>query len=381
MGDRNTGPVLSDDQRLAWLRLIRSENIGSSTFRQLLNHYGSAEAALEALPALSRRGGKAQSVEIYTQAQAQREIADAQACGARFVAIGEADYPPLLRHIEAPPPLLAIRGNSDIFKRRCVAIVGARSASLASKKLAARLALELSEADVTIISGLALGIDGAAHKAACPYGTGAVFASGVDRVYPAAHADLMAEIGQNGGAAISEMPMGWEPRARDFPRRNRLISGCSLAVVVIEAAEKSGSLHTARYAADQGRDVLAVPGSPMDTRSAGCNRLIREGATLVTSTEDVLEAINQPNQPLGEIGFAVDETDFLEDESRVTSLPVEPEAGERERLMSALSQVPVGIDELVQETDLGIRSVLILLLELEIAGRLERGVGGQVALL
>lgn len=371
------GPYLSDQQRLAWLRLIRSDNVGPATFRQLLNHFGSADRALTALPDLSRRGGSTRSLRICSHEEAEQELALAHQTGARLVAIGEPDYPPLLRHVEAPPPLLALRGDAEIFQRPCIAIVGARNASLSGKKLAALFASELGQQGVTVVSGLALGIDGAAHKAALDYGTAVVFASGVDKVYPRDHRPLMEDIFKAQGAAISEMPMGWEPRPRDFPRRNRIISGCSYAVVVIEAAERSGSLHTARFAADQGREVLVVPGSPLDPRSAGSNRLIREGATLVRSSADIMEVLlplksQSPQSPLAHPG----DLSLFEEASEGQT----PEADQRNRLIDALSTAPTQVDDLIQETGLSARTVQIVLLELEIAGRLDRSTGGLVSL-
>ena len=237
--------VLNENQRLAWLRLIRSENVGPTTFRELINHFGSAERALEALPGLSRRGGKA-TLRICPLQEAERELAAHEAAGARLVALGEPNYPPHLRHIHGPPPLLSMKGGSMTAGRKTIALVGARNASLSGRKLAAQFAQGLGREGFVIISGLARGIDAAAHETASPTGTVAVFAGGIDVLYPPEHDRLLADILDRGGNAVSEMPFDWKPRGRDFPRRNRLISGISLGVVIIEAAQKSGSLHTAR---------------------------------------------------------------------------------------------------------------------------------------
>ena len=330
-----TAPGLTRDQRLAWLRLIRSENIGPVTFRELINHFGGAAAAIAATPRLAERGGR--RIRIASEDDATRELAAVEAIGARLVALGEAGYPPALRDIESAPPLIAMRGSDDCLQRPTVAIVGSRNASIAGRKFAMQIARGVGEAGFTIASGLARGIDAAAHEAALASGTVAVFAGGLDRTYPPENADLAERIVASGGALVSEMPMGWEPRARDFPRRNRIISGLSLAVVVVEAASRSGSLITARRAADQGRLVFAVPGFPLDPRSGGTNALIREGATLVTSAADII----------GEI------TPMLarETESRpviaegAAPPPVDAGTGERERIVSALGQAPVAVDE------------------------------------
>jgi DNA processing protein len=271
---------LTDAQRIDWLRLIRSDNVGPRTFRSLIHHFGSARAALQRLPELARRGGADRPGRICSEQNAQAELAASQRIGVRLVASGEAGYPPRLSEIDDAPPLLGIRGAPEVLMRPVIAIVGSRNASGAGLKLAGTLARELSEAGFVIASGLARGIDSAAHRASIEGGTVAVLAGGHDRIYPPEHEELLAMILASGGAAISEMPLGHVPRARDFPRRNRLISGAALGVVVVEAAFRSGSLITARIAAEQGREVFAVPGSPLDPRAAGTNDLIKQGATL-----------------------------------------------------------------------------------------------------
>ncbi|WP_334176643.1 DNA-processing protein DprA [Pseudoxanthobacter sp.] len=364
-------PRLSDAQRLSWLRLIRSENVGPATFRSLVNHFGSAQAALDALPDLARRGG-ARRIRIASAADAEAEVAAAARAGVAFIALGEPDYPGALRTIDAPPPLLAVRGDPAVLARPAVAIVGARNASTAGRMMAERIARGCGEAGVVIVSGLARGIDAAAHAAATGTGTVAVLAGGLDRIYPPEHEGLLAEIVARGGAAISEMPMGWTARAHDFPRRNRLISGCSLAVVVVEAARRSGSLHTARFAAEQGRVVLAVPGSPLDPRAEGCNDLIREGALLARHAGDVLEAASPmaggsgPAEPMEE----------------AAPVPMPPIADDSRAIVTeALGPTPIAVDALVRHTGLPQAVVLVVLLELEVAGRLERHAGNRVSLI
>jgi len=248
--DRPSGIPLSDRQKIAWLRLIRSDNVGPATFRDLINHFGSAEAALEVLPALSRRGGAARSIRIASIAEAERELEAADRFGATFLGIGEPGYPAALRRIDGAPPLLAVKGDVSVTAMPAVAMVGARNASISGCKFAALLAREIGAAGYAIASGLARGIDAAAHAASLGRGTIAAMAGGLDCPYPPENLDLYRRICEGEGLAISEMPFGWEPRARDFPRRNRLIAGVSLGLIVVEAAERSGSLISARRAAD-----------------------------------------------------------------------------------------------------------------------------------
>src|SRR5947209_8317931 len=281
---------LSDEERIDWLRLIRCDNIGPRTFKTLLNNFGSASAALDALPMLARRGGAARPLRICSRADAEREIETAARLGATFVASGQPAYPHRLAAIDDAPPLLAVRGNLATLTRPMIAIVGSRNASAAGLKVAERLARELGEAGFAIASGLARGIDAAAHRATLVTGTVAVLAGGHDRIYPEHHTELLEAVLRE-GAAITEMPFGWEPRAQDFPRRNRLISGLSLGVIIVEAAKRSGSLITARYALEQGREVFAVPGSPIDPRAEGTNGLLKQGATLVTEAADVISVL------------------------------------------------------------------------------------------
>ena len=286
------GAALSDEERIDWLRLIRSENVGPRGFRSLLRYFGSARAALAQLPELARRGG-AGTLRICSRSEAERELDAARALGICLIGLGEPEYPARLAEIDDAPPLIAVRGKSSALVRPMVAMVGSRNASAAGAKIAAQLARDLAAAGFVVVSGLARGIDAAAHRASLASGTVAVLAGGHDRIYPAEHAPLVDAILED-GAAVSEMPLGWEPRARDFPRRNRLISGLSVGVVIVEAAQRSGSLITARFALEQGREVFAVPGSPLDPRAQGANSLIKQGATLVTEAADVITAIYEP---------------------------------------------------------------------------------------
>lgn len=366
------GVKLTDEQRIDWLRLIRSDNVGPRTFRILINHYGGARNALKAVPELARRGGAAGPPRIYSREDAERELAAARAFGITLVALGEPDYPPRLQMIDDAPPLLAVRGAIGMFARPLVAIVGSRNASAVGVKFAERLAHDLSAAGFGIVSGLARGIDAAAHRASITTGTVAVLAGGHDRIYPAEHEKLLEMILPE-GAAVSEMPLGWEPRARDFPRRNRLISGLSVGVVVVEAAKRSGSLITARLAAEQGREVFAVPGSPLDPRAEGTNGLLKQGATLVTDAADVIGVL----EPI--LGRPTERT-AEEPEREDRSLGAEPADDDRNRITSLLGPAPVAIDDLVRLSGASPAIVRTVLLELEIAGRLERHGGGLVSL-
>ncbi len=372
MTEPTQGIRLTDEQRIDWLRLIRSQNVGPRTFRALINHFGGARAALEALPALARRGGSGGSPKICSRDVAEREIEAAQKLQARFVAIGETDYPRRLQAIDDAPPLIALRGNRAALDLPAVAIVGSRNASAAGLKLTQRIAHGLSEAGFAIVSGLARGIDAAAHRSTLSTGTIAVLAGGHDHIYPPEHAELVEAILPD-GLALSEMPFGWEPRARDFPRRNRLISGISLGVVIVEAAKRSGSLITARFALEQGREVFVVPGSPLDPRAEGTNGLLKQGATPVTEAADIVTVL----QPIMGIEPPARE---LEAPGSQSTPDAEPAPDERSRVIGLLSPTPVSLDDLVRLSKTSPRIVRIVLLELEIAGRLERHGGGLVSL-
>ena len=391
--------ILTDEQRLDWLRLIRSEKVGPRTFRALINQYGGAAGALEALPDLARRGGRLM-LKVCSRAEAEKEMAAARRLGVRFIAMGEPDYPKTLQAVDTAPPLLALRGSADVLARPSVAIVGSRNASASGLTFAERLARQLGDAGYVVVSGLARGIDTKAHKATLETGTVAVLAGGHDRIYPAQNQPLLQAIVEQGGAVISEMPMDWEPRGRDFPRRNRIVSGLSYGVIVVEAARRSGSLITARFALEQGREVFAVPGSPLDPRAEGTNDLIREGATLCAGVEHVTSVLEpliasgprldqgaeEPHYTLGSEELW-DELD-LPDIVRAPVRPVMPEAGLDEEagadeadLIAFLGPSPVAVDDLVRQSGLSIRNVQMALLELEIAGRLERHGGNAVSLI
>jgi DNA processing protein len=367
---------LNDAQRLNWLRLLRSDNVGAATFRDLINRFGSAGAALDALPDLAARGG-GRKIRIATLAEAEAEIDKVARFGGRIAAIGETEYPPMLRHMDVPPPLVTVMGRSEVFAAPAVSIVGARNASASGARMARQLAGELGKAGFAVVSGLARGIDAAAHWASLESGTVAVLAGGLDKPYPPENLELVGRIARS-GAVITEMPFGWEPRARDFPRRNRLIAGLGLGLIVVEAAQRSGSLISARLAGELGRLVFAVPGSPLDPRAAGSNGLLKDGAILTLSSDDVIEQIRPmmgraPVSALREPESAMLEPAFDE-------APDEPERDERARLVEALSPIPTALDDLVRHTGLSARGVRTLLLELDLAGRLERHSGGAVSL-
>jgi DNA processing protein len=359
---------LSDAERLNRLRLIRSDNIGPRTFRALIRHCGDAATALERLPELARRGGAARPGRICSEDDARAELAACKKLGVSLASPGEAFYPPRLAMIDDAPPLLGVRGNLEALMRPMIAIVGSRNASGAGLKFAQTLAHDLGQAGFVVISGLARGIDQAAHRASMAGGTVAVLAGGQDRIYPPEHEDLLFALLET-GAAISEMPLGYVARAHDFPRRNRLISGASLGVVVVEAAQRSGSLITAPMANEQGREVFSVPGSPIDPRAGGTNDLIKQGATLVTEAADIINAV----QPIMARPLALEEPDDEYSEA-------EPDTGERARIVALLGPTPVLLDDLIRLSGSSPATVRTVLLELELAGRLERHGGGMVSL-
>ncbi|WP_421868474.1 DNA-processing protein DprA [Pararhizobium sp.] len=369
------GIALTERQRIAWLRLIRSDNVGPATFRDLINHFGSAETALEMLPELSRRGGSTRAIRVATIAEAEKELSAAHRFGARFIGIGEQDYPPALRQIDGAPPLLAVKGNAATGTLPSLGIVGSRNASISGTKFAAMIARDVGRAGYSIISGLARGIDTAAHRASLETGTIAALAGGLDQPYPPENIGLLDEITRGNGLAISEMPFGWEPRARDFPRRNRLIAGVSLGLAVVEAAARSGSLITARYAADFGRLVFAVPGSPLDPRCQGTNGL-KDGATVTTEAQDILQAL----APLSRIDLFTPPQAEEPGEHEGGPMAPPPDANDRMRITNALGPTPVEIDDIIRHTGLAASAVYLVLLELDLAGRLHRHPGGLVSL-
>lgn len=372
---------LSDEQRLSWLRLIRSQNVGPATFRDLISHYGTASAALEALPELAKRGGAASRIKICPIEDAEQELARCERVGARFIAIGEPDYPPVLRNADQSPPLISVIGSSEILLQKAVAIVGSRNASITGMKLTQRFAYELGEQGYIIASGLARGIDTAAHRASLESGTIAVFAGGVDYVFPDENIELAKAIVDNGGALISEMPIGLQPRAKDFPKRNRIVTGVAQGVVVIEAAKRSGSLISARLANEMGRVVLAVPGSPLDPRSEGTNNLIKQGATLVTSTDDILDAIKPLDSDAGEFVYDISEEDEINAFDTTSNEDRTADEECRSAILLSLSPSPVEIDDVIRFSKATPAQVQLVLVELDLAGRLERHTGNRISLI
>ncbi|MDX1575046.1 MAG: DNA-processing protein DprA [Kiloniellales bacterium] len=369
--------VLPPAEKLARLRLARSENVGPITFRQLLERYGSGEAALAALPELARRGGRKRPIRITPAGAAEDEVAALEAFGAALLVLGELGYPPRLAEVEDAPPVLSLLGHRHLTDQPAVAMVGARNASANGRRLAQRLAADLGAAGFAVASGLARGIDAAAHQGALETGTIAVVAGGLDVVYPEENRALYEEI-VGRGLVLSEMPPGTVPQSRHFPRRNRLISGLALGVVVVEATLRSGSLITARFALEQGREVFAVPGSPLDPRARGCNRLLRQGAGLVEGAEDVVEVLDRIlASPLREPAAVPPAGD------RPAARPLADEAetaAARTTVEDLLGPDPVTVDELARAGDLPLPLLQQVLLELELAGRIERHPGQKVAL-
>ncbi len=364
--------ALDDRERRDWLRLARTEHVGPVTFASLIARFGSAGAALAELPRLAARGGGKNFI-LPPVADSAREIEALAKLGGRLIAACEPDFPQGLAALEPPPPMIAVLGNGHLLKRDMVAIVGARNASALARKFAFVMAQELAAANLAIASGMARGIDAAAHEGALGTGTVAVLAGGVDVVYPPENQKLYDAIREQ-GAIISEMRLGEQPQARHFPRRNRLISGLARGLVVVEAAERSGSLITAQYALEQGREIFAVPGSPLDPRARGANRLIREGATLTESAEDVLAV-------LGPILGG----EFRDPEGAGPNIPPDAAALEaeadrvRRAVEEALGPAPVHADELIRLTGAPASAVLTVLLELELAGRCRRHPGNLVS--
>ena len=350
------------------LRLIRTPQVGPVTYRQLLARFGSATAALEAIPDLARRGG-GRSPVVAPAGIAERELEAARRLGATLLFLDADGYPPLLAEVDNAPPVLMVRGRRELLERTAVAMVGARNASAAACRFARQIAHDLGQSDVTIVSGLARGIDTAAHVGSIDAGTVAVIAGGIDVVFPPENRELQERIATE-GLLIAEQPPGTEPSARHFPYRNRIIAGLAVGTVVVEAAPRSGSLITARLAGEMGREVMAVPGSPLDPRAQGCNGLIRDGAILIQSVADVLETV----RPI---------------DARMVRSPMSPYGAEpprdaddddRRRVEQLLGPVPVSVDEIARQSALPLPLVQTVLLELELAGRLERHAGGRVAL-
>ncbi|MFM5924353.1 MAG: DNA-processing protein DprA [Novosphingobium sp.] len=360
--------ALSQEEAFARIRLLRSPNVGPVSYRQLLRRFGEAKAALVALPDLAGRGGA--SYRIAPEERVTREVAAVRAAGARYLFHDGPDYPSLLAELDSAPPILTCRGDTGLAARPCVAIVGARNASAAAVKLARQLAGDLADAGLVVVSGLARGIDGAAHRAALSGGTIGVIASGIDIAYPPEHLDLQEEVASK-GLLLAEQPPGTEPLARHFPSRNRIIAGLTAGTVVVEAAPRSGSLITARLAGEAGREVMAIPGSPLEPRSQGCNQLIREGAVLVQSAADVIELVT---------GFDGNpRSSFREGAHPFEPLPDDLGAGPAD-VAALLTTAPVPVDELIRQSGESPAAVQLALLELELAGRLVRHAAGRVSL-
>lgn len=364
---------LTRDERIDWLRLIRTRNIGPRLFIDLVARFGSASAALDSLPELARRGGSRRKFTIPSIESATAELAAVENMGARAIALHDADYPDTLAAIADPPPLLFVRGGADILSKPTIAVVGARNASAHGRRFAEEIAGQLGEAGFIVVSGLARGIDAAAHTGALERGTVAAIAGGLDVVYPPEHEELQHRIAET-GAVVSEQPPGTRPTARHFPARNRLISGLSHGVLVVEAALKSGSLITARLALEQGRDVFAVPGSPRDPRCKGANDLIRQGAVLTENASDIVDAVTlQVQKP--------PHREPPEFQPPPVESPVNPAPQSvHDRITELLGATPTGVDELVRECHMSAASVQSALLELELLGRIERHPGNRISL-
>ncbi len=367
--------ALSNAERLAWLRLSRSENIGPVTFFQLLRHFGSAEEALRGAPELARRGGRGRALHLFPEADAENEIEALTALGGRLIAASEPAYPPALAAIADPPPLLAMRGHAHLLGERMIAVVGARNASASGNRFARQIAADLGAEGFVIASGLARGIDASAHEGSLATGTVAVVAGGVDTVYPTENAALHERVIAE-GAMIGEMPLGTAPLASHFPRRNRIISGVSLGIVVVEAARRSGSLITARLAGEQGREVFAVPGSPLDPRCRGANDLIRQGAVLTEGAADIVAALE------GVLARPLDEGRIPEEFAPSPQPPADESELEKARaeILERLGPTPIEVDELIRQCQVTASVALTVLLELELAGRLDRHPGNRFSL-
>lgn len=363
--------TLDDREKIAWLRLIRTENVGPITFHNLIDTFKSAGRAIEALPTLSRRGGRLKDIKLFDEFAALKEMEKLARRGGEMVFAAEKDYPLSLSTIEDAPPVLSVLGNKRLLNLPAIGIVGARNASLNGRKFAEKLARDLGAGGQMVASGLARGIDASAHAGALETGTIAAVAGGVDIIYPQENTSLYQQI-KSEGCIVAESPLGMEPMAKHFPKRNRIISGLSSSVIVVEATVKSGSLITARMAAEQGRDVYAVPGHPFDPRAAGPNKLIQDGATLVQTAADILDNIAQfsaTRQALNEPAqSAWSPADLSEKDAEDV----------REIILQNLSTMPVTVDELVRSCHLTIPAVQMVLLELELAGRIQRLPGNRI---
>lgn len=363
---------LSGAQRTDWLRLARTRGVGPVTFAKLIERFSTPEAAIEALPRLARRGGRVDPMKVVSRAEAEDELSALDAMGARLLCACEPDFPKGLAVIDPPPPVISTLGPLDPDGQPGCAMVGSRNASAIGIRFAGNIARELGQREVTIVSGLARGIDGAAHAASVETGTIAVVAGGLGHIYPPEHEALYRAIAEQ-GLVVSESHPRYQATARDFPRRNRLISGLSLGVLVIEAAERSGTLITARYALEQGREVMAVPGSPLDPRARGTNRLLRDGAALVETADDVIAVLQSASRPRFE-----EPGDYDYEDEMTPSRDLESEADAiREKVAGLLSPSPVSRDELTRQLGAAPQAVMAALIELELAGRAELLPGGM----
>ena len=378
-------PRLIESRLIDSLRLARTDGVGPVTFRRLLDRFASPAAAIDALPGLAKAGGRAQAPVVPPKVDAEREIAALRKLGGQFLIWGQPDYPELLALLDDAPPVVAVLGDPAILSERAVALVGSRNASINGQRMAESLAAELAQAGLIVVSGMARGVDAAAHTGALRTGkTIAAVAGGLDIPYPPEHADLQRQIAES-GAVISESPLGTAPQARHFPRRNRLIAGLSLGVVVVEAAPRSGSLITARLAQENGREIFAVPGSPLDPRARGANDLIRQGAHLTENLDDILS--NLPDHPSRQgisrspLFARPDPRGLREPETPFQTSDTAP--GEmahiREKILSLLTPAPTAVDDLVRRCQFSAPAVMAALLELEIAGRVETLPGNRVA--
>jgi len=364
---------LSAEERIDWLRLIRTRFVGPHLFIDLIERFSTAAAALEALPELARRAGRRRKFSIPERGDIEAELEALTAAGGRAIGLYEPDYPETLAAIPDPPPLLFLHGDAAMLKRPAVAIVGARNASANGRRFAEEIATELGDAGFVVVSGLARGIDAAAHTGALQTGTIAAVAGGIDVVYPPEHEDIQKRIAAT-GALVSEQPVGTRPTARHFPARNRLVSGLSQGVLVVEAALKSGSLITSRLALEQGREVFAVPGSPRDPRCKGTNDLIRQGAILTESAADIVSALSQQMFKPRHVPSRAIMAQPVE-----IATETDPETA-HDKIIELLGATPTGVDELVRECHMSAASVQSTLLELELAGRIERHPGNRISL-
>lgn len=367
-----------DAEAFARLRLIRSQNIGPITYHALMNRFGSAQNALIAIPDIAARG-KGRKVTLADPAKIDAEIIKSHQMGAQFIFMGSGDYPAILSQMESAPACLIVRGNYELLKKPMVAMVGARNASAAACRFARTLSHDLKDNGFTVVSGLARGIDTAVHMGAGGGGTAAVIAGGINIAYPPENADLQERLTID-DIVLTEEIFGTKPIARHFPNRNRIIAGLSLGTLVVEAAPRSGSLITARLAGELGREVMAIPGSPLDPRSRGCNQLIRDGATLVQSADDISELLTSFMGD-GSARHISSVAEMHDDWSEPPSKISEPEDKHRDDIEALLGMTFVAVDELVRQSGQSPSTVQMILLELELSGRLERAAGQRVRMM